>query len=271
MPPATVSINGISRYTTLWRVIARDGYGVDVTSATRPITYDGVNYVPSTVSPSPEQLVENLDPSNMEVTLSMATAGVTKQDLLGGRWDGARVEIRHYDWANAEVEQTWRGVLHSVVYDNGKMKAEVLDVALIFSQLVGNLYQDTCRADFGDAACGKTPATQTATVTGFVGREEFTVTLTEPEANFYQNGKVTFTSGANNGLSKEVRLSSQSGATLTVELLDAMRYAIAIGDAVTLYEGCAHTFPACIKKGNAKRFRGEPNLPGRNKLFRWPN
>ena len=268
--PATVDITGLSRYTTLWRLIASDGDGFDVTTATRPQEWDGVTYTPSTIAPSTEQLVENLDPSNMEVTLSMSAAGLTEEDLLGGKWDGARVEIRKYDWANDEVVEVWRGVLNSVVYDNDNLKAEVLDVSVIFNQQVGNLYQDSCRADHGDAACGHTPATQTATVTGFTGRDEFTVTLTEAAANFYRNGKVTFTSGLNEDLSKEIRLSSQSGATLTIELLESMRYAIQIGDTLTLSEGCAKTFLACILKGNAKRFRGEPGIPGRNRLFSWP-
>lgn len=271
MPPATVHISGLSRYTTLWRVIAKDGDDINVTSGTREITHDGVTYVLATAVPSQEQLVENLDPSNLEVSLTMEAVGLTKEDLLGGKWDGARVEVRHYRWDAGTVEQSWRGVLHWVIYDDDVMKAEVLDVSVIFQQAIGNLYQDSCRADHGDDDCGRTPATASATVTAFVGRDEIVVTLTEPEANFYQNGKVTFTSGANAGLSKEVRESTQEGASLRVKLLESMRYAVQVGDAVTLHEGCAKTMLACIRKGNAKRIRCEPHIPGRNKLFKWPN
>jgi uncharacterized phage protein (TIGR02218 family) len=268
--PVTIDITQLSRYTTLWRLIALDGSGIDVTTATGPMVYDGVTYGVASLVPSQEQHVENLEPSNMEITLSMAAAGVTKEDLLGGRWDGARVEIRHYDWANDVVEQTWRGVLNSVVYDNGAMKAEVLDVALLFQQVIGDVYQDTCRTGFGSPLCGATPNTVVATVTGFTARDTVTFTLTEPEDNFYQQGKITFTSGANTGLSKEIRSSSQSGPTLTVSLLENMRHAIAVGDTVILSEGCAHTFPACIRKGRAKDFQGEYGIPGRNRLFSWP-
>lgn len=268
--PATIDITQLSRYTTLWRLMALDGSGVDVTSATQPVTYGGITYAVADLRPSEEQQVENLEPGNMEIGLSMTAAGVTKEDLLGGKWDGARVEIRKYRWDTATVEETWRGILNSVVYDNGAMKCEVLDVALIFNQVIGETYQDSCRTGFGSTACGATPATVTATVTGFTARDVVTFTVTEPEDNFYQRGKITFTSGANNGLSKEISSSSQSGATLTVNLLENMRHAISIGDTVVLSEGCAHTFPACIKKGRANSFRGEPGIPGRNKLYSWP-
>ena len=260
----------LSRYTTLWRLIALDGTGVNVTSATRPITYGGITYAVADLRPSEEQQVENLDPGNMEIGLSLQAAGVTKEELFGGRWDGARVEIRKYQWDTSTVAETWRGILNSIVYDNGSLKAEVLDVSLIFNQPIGETYQDTCRTGFGSVPCGATPNTVEATVTGFTSRDTVTFTVTEPEDNYYQRGKITFTSGANNGLAKEISSSSQSGLTLTVTLLENMRHAIAIGDTVILSEGCAHTFPACISKGRAQSFRAEPGVPGRNKLYSWP-
>lgn len=270
--PASVDITQLSRYTTLWRLIASDGTGFDVTTGTREVVWDGVTYTPTNVKPSPEQLVENLDPSNCEVALSMSAAGITEEDVLGGRWDGARVEIRHYDWFNDEVDQAWRGVLNSVVYDNDNLKAEVLDVSVIFTQAIGSLYQDSCRAEHGDAACGRTPAVEEAVpVETFTGRDEFTVAGTLPEDGWFDNGKVVFVSGANAGLSKEIRSCEQTApGVITIRLIESMRHAIAAGVEVDLHEGCAKTFLACIKKGNAKRARFEPGIPGRNKLFSWP-
>jgi uncharacterized phage protein (TIGR02218 family) len=270
MPTPTIDISQLSRYTTLWRLIALDGSNVNVTSATQPVVYSGVTYNVADLRPSEEQQLANLETGNMEIGLSLAASGVTKEELFGGKWDGARVEIRKYQWDLATVAETWRGILNTIGYDNGALKAEVLDVALLFNQPIGETYQDTCRTGFGSTACGATPVTVSAVVTGFTARDTMTFTVTEPEDNYYQRGKVIFTSGANSGLSKEINSSSQSGATLTVVLLENMRHAIAIGDHVTLSEGCAHDFAACIRKGRAHSFRGEPGVPGRNKLFSWP-
>lgn len=270
--PTTPDIKRLARYVTLWRVIAPDGSGVDVTTGTREVTVDGVSYSRATLRPSDAQQVANLDLSNLEVALALGDAVVTVEELEGGKWDGARVEIRIYDWLNDEVVETWRGVLSRAVHDNGRMKAEVLDLAVLFQQPVGDLYQELCRADHGDEACGRNPAAHPGlAITSFVGRDEFVVTLTEPRPDYFVNGKVEFTSGANAGREREIRSVTQEGADLRVRLSAAAVYAVAPGDVVTLREGCAKTMLACIERDNALRNRSEYGIPGRNQLMRWPD
>lgn len=267
----TLTLNGRTTITTLWKLTATDGSGFACTTGSREISYGGTTYLPSPLTPSQQQLVENLDASNLEVVMPLVSGGVTKAELLDGRWSHARVLIVIYDYEAAAVVREWKGILSDVDLDNGRLKAEALDIAVLLQQPVGDLYQELCRADHGDAACGRTPAVSAVTVHSVVNRREFLVTLTLPETDFFNFGIAQFTSGANNNLRKEIKAAAQEGALVRVKVVEAFRGTIAPGDTLQLKEGCDGKFESCIKKLNAKRFRGEPRIPGIFKLLQFPN
>ncbi len=263
--------NASTRITTLWRLIAKDGTSLSVTSGTRAITLDGVTYAPAALHPSQQQLIENLDPSNLEIVVPLVPGGLTKQDLENGRWNAARLEIRVYDYETQTVERTWIGILSAVDTNNGRMKAETLDLAVLLNQPIGDLYQEECRASYGDAQCGAQPYISSVTVTSVVSRKEFLVSLALPEAKYFDYGICRFTSAANSNLRKEIKSAVQEDTHVRVVLVDAVRNEIAAGDTVDLIEGCDGKFETCIKKNNARRFRGEPRLPGIYKLLQFPS
>jgi uncharacterized phage protein (TIGR02218 family) len=82
--------------------------------------------------------------------------------------------------------------------------------------------------------------------------------------DYFSGGVVRFTSGANSGLAMEVRDFSSSRFGLFLPL----PYAIAIGDHYSVTAGCDKQFDTCIGRfNNALNFRGEPHVPGTDKLF----
>ncbi len=107
-----------------------------------------------------------------------------------------------------------------------------------------------------------TIATVNGTGTGF------TVAVIDT-TGFFDYGKCTFTSGANNGISREIKTSPVVGGNATINLAEAFPFAILMGDALTLEAGCDRNFSTCVNKfANQLNFRGEPFIPTTDLLMK---
>ncbi len=112
-----------------------------------------------------------------------------------------------------------------------------------------------------DPALGQSDASQvyTAYTSGGMATPQGT-------ASVFDYGKVTFTSGANIGLSMEVK----TYVTGTIVLQLPMPYPIEAGDTYSLVQGCDRSFATCRDRhNNVINFRGEPHLPGQDKLYQF--
>lgn len=91
--------------------------------------------------------------------------------------------------------------------------------------------------------------------------------VSEPRSvGYFDSGLITFTSGANAGLSMEVKAYAPGCITLQLP----MPYVIDVGDAYTLTPGCTKRFAEDCKAkfNNVVNFRGEPHVPGMDKMLR---
>lgn len=124
--------------------------------------------------------------------------------------------------------------------------------------------------------------TRHAVVATVVDNQTFTVTITESRAvnDWFNDGAATFESGDNTGATMEVKDWVQSSNTLT--LFMPMAFNIQVGDRLRVYPGCDKRYSTCKAKwllsgsvnfseGNGLNFRGEPYLPGRDWLGRYPD
>ena len=86
------------------------------------------------------------------------------------------------------------------------------------------------------------------------------------DAGYFDYGKITMTSGASIGLSMEVKAYSSGTITLQMQL----PLGVASGDSYTLVAGCGKRFKLdCVTRfGNGINFRGEPFLPGLDKIMK---
>ena len=86
-------------------------------------------------------------------------------------------------------------------------------------------------------------------------------------AGYFAYGLLTFTSGANNGLSVEVQ--SYSPGSITLQLATA--YPLEVGTTYRMTAGCGKRFKEdCVNRfSNGVNFRGEPFLPGMDQLARF--
>lgn len=79
------------------------------------------------------------------------------------------------------------------------------------------------------------------------------------QTNFFAEGRVTFTSGANSGITRDIRVSSAGG---DFECFLEFPFDIAVSDTFEVTAGCDKTFDTCKNKfDNVINFRGFPDIP----------
>jgi hypothetical protein len=101
------------------------------------------------------------------------------------------------------------------------------------------------------------------------------VTLSVRTPGYYDFGLITFTSGLNAGLTKEVR----TWVPNVLSLYLPMPFAVQVGDAFTITPGCDKRRPTCVQKfdnllgpdGIHGGFRGEPDVPGQDAALDYAN
>ena len=158
------------------------------------------------------------------------------------------------------------GWLGEVTLRGGQFIAEMRSLSSRLQQMIGEVYTKSCRATLGDARCGVNLAAYTVNgvVTNVASSYTFSDSARGEASDYFTYGLVTFTSGANAGISMEIRNynAGQFGLFLP------MPYAIAVGDHYTARAGCDKSFETCIAKfNNAVNFRGEPHVPGTDVLL----
>jgi hypothetical protein len=92
-------------------------------------------------------------------------------------------------------------------------------------------------------------------------------------AAYFTGGLLSWISGANKGLAMEVKLfTSGVGPGGELKLFLPMPYTIAENDRFLIWPGCNKTLAHCSTKfNNVVNFRGEPHLPGRDRLIQYPD
>ena len=247
-----------------------------------------------------------LMPSSMQEAIGEATtlemmgiyndALFKREDVLGGKWENARIEIFVACWDNTDLGE--------LVLFSGFL-GEFKDMQQYFNAegrgLIGKLSQDVavvttrgCRVkEFRNTECGHTASTVVIdsvtydiTYTGvlasgstskrllFVNTSYWTgqfIPLPIPPVNYFQNGKVVCTSGLNDGLSREISSNSTGGSYMKMALKRPFPFAIGPTDEFTITAGCNRTVEDCRKYSNIINFRGEPYVPNITTVSKVPS
>jgi uncharacterized phage protein (TIGR02218 family) len=83
-------------------------------------------------------------------------------------------------------------------------------------------------------------------------------------AGYFSSGEVEWLTGANAGRKMEIK----EFAAGQFNLVLPMPNNIAVGDTFNAVAGCDKTFNTCYSKfNNAVNFRGEPHVPGNDKML----
>jgi uncharacterized phage protein (TIGR02218 family) len=261
----------VTTLATCWRLERLDGWVRGFTDHDRDLLIDGLSYVASTgFLPSAVKTGSDLSVDNLDVEGFLDDAALKPDDLAAGLFDGARIEVFLVNWADLGQGKLLlrKGFLGEVKRADQRFSAEIRGLSNRLQQTAGKLYSRLCRVDLGSSECGVNlaPLTDTYAVTQVIAADTVRI-VTGRATGFFTFGKATFVTGANAGAVNEVLLHDQQ----TIRLFVPMPRPIVVGDQITLVAGCDKTPETCHAKfGNILNFRGEPHIPGNDKVFSYP-
>ena len=259
---------------TCWKCTLRDATVLGFTDHISDLVVAGVTYqAAGGYTPTAIQTSSGLEVDNLTVQGVLNSPNVTNADLRAGRWDFAEVEIFQVNYKDLTMGTLplRRGTLGQVRMGKVRFEAELNGLLQRLQQSIGRVYSPGCNADLGDARCGINLATfpdgtVTGSVTAVTSRRQFADSgLTQP-SGWFDGGKVTFTSGANDGYEREVKTYSSSGDVVVLQ--EPFPYDIAVADGYTMIAGCLKRFAEdCRDKyDNVINYRGFPHVPGIDRM-----
>ena len=258
---------------TIWLL---DGMVLTYTNADLPITLNGLVYLANSV------LIDGLrykcsvgfDVDQQQITIS-ATTGDTVggnpilQAIGEGVFDGAEIQ-RERVFLNSWSSTDRADPVGSVILFKGRVgkidkigraSAEITvnsDLVLLDLQMPRNIYSPACQHVLYDSGCTMIKSAYAANGTVGAGSMAALINWTGATANFVQ-GTILFTSGANSGVTANVK-SAVPGTSLTLSY--PLPETPSAGDAFTAYWGCDHTQATCVNRfDNFVNFRGHPYVP----------
>ncbi len=257
---------------TLVLIVRQDNSRFAYTSAPMNITYNGDVYkslesiTATALDSSTGAGIDNLDIDGL-----LSSTGISQDEVRAGRFNGASVSVYMVNYTDLTSGSVifMNGWCGDITLNDGQYTIQFVSLTQNISQQVGDITSLTCRvAHFGDFECKAQVGTHTSAVTTVTSNNVIVFSDTQV-AGYYIYGKVTFTSGPNTGLSREVRDHPSVG---TAVLQEPFPYTVNVGDTATLTEGCDRNFRTCKTKrapvsdgggaGNQLNFHAEPYLPG---------
>jgi uncharacterized phage protein (TIGR02218 family) len=251
----------------------KDGTSIGITDHDKDIDFDigdgivtygsGTGILASNVAMSC-----GLDADNYEVTGPIADI-VTLDAIVGGRFNRARVRLFEVNWKqlSAGAIKLLAGNVTEARVEGGKFVLEIRSDVDRYNQTVGRVITDQCDADFADQIqCFATATEIVGTVTAVTDAMRFTVSFSGSYANdFFNKGTVEFLTGDLAGTDKiEIEDWTSAGAiTLFAPAVESP----AIGDTMTIRDGCGKSRADCIAHNAIEWFRGYPEVPGRRALM----
>lgn len=209
----------------------------------------------------------------MRPDLERGPAMVGNQTLLRaaqtGTLRGASLLLERlvFDETNA-YQGCWTEFAGTLAVKNtagGMIKAGVLsELNLLNTLMPGDVYQGQCKNQVFDSNCGLARASWQVTgsvnslVKGITAQSNFGSALAQP-ANWFAQGTVQFTTGANTGVKRTVKGFASGAFSFFLPWPNA----IAVTDAFVALPGCNRSLDGggCAKFNNRGRYRGEPFIP----------
>lgn len=260
-------------YCHCWLLTRKDGQQYAFTNHDLPLTINGIVYKPkgSYQPSSPSRTAESDQVQDVDLA-SYLTDEITEEEIISGRFLDTQVEIFYYDWQNAqELGRLFTGQIKS--WEVAYLPSGANSYKFIVKSHLENLNVEvkvetssTCRAKFLSEYCGRTIDTtvrQTRTITNLGVNTNILTVFVSANSPDYDRGLLTFTSGKLLGVTVPiVRVANGN----EVQLLYKPPILPEVGDTVELTKRCDKTPLDCVGYGNIANFRGEPSVPGMDRI-----
>ncbi|MBV7255200.1 DUF2163 domain-containing protein [Pacificimonas sp. WHA3] len=254
----------------LWRLVRADGIALGFTTHDRTVRWDGMDYHPAPgMVPSATIESDGLDVEGLDVSGVLSSDAIRAVDIAAGRYDGARASLMLLDWTAPEAGALtlMSGTLADLVERGAAFEARLETAETVLSRVPVELTTPECRARLGDARCGVDlkPLRRNVTVAEIIDQSQVRVSDVDPE-RLYIYGVARPLSGALAGV--DIGISRVDGDIL---IFDDAVAGLSVGDDMRLTQGCDRRWQTCrVRFGNGDRFRGEPHVPGRDAVLRYP-
>lgn len=247
------------------------GFVARYTGADMPLTVDGNTFA---VGPliSRSRIFQKV---GLEVqTMDMAINADNSMLLNGKPWlqaaragdlDGTAVLVERTfmpAWGDTSAGKIWMfsGNISELKVTRTKAEFKVKSaLEKLNIQWPRNLYQPGCLHTLYDTGCTLSKASfgTASSITALSSVTQIYCGLTQAD-DYFSLGTITFSSGANSGISRTIKRYVRGVVTLALPLLTAP----ALGDTFTAYAGCDKQKSTCQAKfNNLNNFRGYPFVP----------
>jgi len=278
--PSDLQTHFETRQTTLcwcWRVTLTDGRVLGFTNHDRDLVFDAVTHKASTGFLGTEmesQLGMSVD--NMEAYGTIDSEDIREADIEAGLYDNADIQVFLVNWEDLNQRVVMKvGTLGEVRRGETNFQAEIRGLSTQLQQVKGRIYGYSCDALLGDSRCGKDISSATYTGTGAVDSTNSSSYLVASglgsyETGWFTSGVLTFTSGLNTGILREVKSHIANNGIVSISLWEPMPFNIEVADTFSIAAGCDKTFKTCKAKfNNPSNFRGFPHVPGSDTVIKY--
>lgn len=277
----------LKRLAHCFKIERTDGQSFKFTSHDKLLPVGTDTYTPiGTLDASATRKESALKDHDVDYRGVISSPAITSSDLRAGRYRDAKVTELLLDW-KYPFAGIWGSAVYwigDVTFDGEVWQCQITGLSRWLKHRVGSVFTRSCEVTLGSTKCGFNlagtivgglPATVTAVgILGMVDGEKRRIIRANPSNlsgayidNVFRHGKVTFTAGANAGLSGDIRLYTQ--ATREIEMQLPFPFEITPTDAFTIIVGCDKRRTTCIGTfNNIVNHRGEPFLPGTDKVLR---
>jgi uncharacterized phage protein (TIGR02218 family) len=253
------------------KITRKDAVVVGMTTLNETLVISGVTYksidgyTPTSTDESNAPSIGNFDFNGF----INSTSAITKDDILKGKYDGARVHVFEYDYVAKTVtfNNIFDGYLGDFKVKESTFECEARSLQQLLMQDLTKKYSPTCRAELGDSQCKVNLAgfTFSGIVTSVSSRQAFTASALAQAAGYFKYGLVTWLTGNNAGFTVGIADHTSGGV---IKQFIQMSKNIQVGDTFTIIAGCDKLASTCKTKfSNKINFRGEDMLPGPDKML----
>ena len=224
------------------RIVARSGttvrltqYPIDLVMSNGDVYMSASGYTFSGLSSS-----TSMSPSLIDLEGIVGLAGIGRDELSSGVFDGARCFLFATSWAAPVVDEEpmVKSIFGKTTIKDDLYVIEEMSLLDALGQSVGLTVTPTCWKRFGSAECGKDigPLTVTGTLTHVTDAYTLRDSARTEADDYFGAGTIAFTSGQNVGL-RPIDISAYS-ADGTITLQEPPYYPVAVGTSYSIVPGC---------------------------------
>lgn len=254
------------------KITLTDSSVITLTDHNKPFVLDGTTYNPSPNLNAIQMLQTKGTQVNTQKVFSTWFEGVfTLEELNAGLYDDADIEVGWAAWRLTPIEGMviFSGKVGEITFNDEGVTFEALDDMKLLEENFGRTYTTHDPYTFGDPQFGLSEASFTDTGSiNFVlsNRLKFKADgpMTSQQSGWFTFGKLTFTSGPNNGYSGEVKIHDKNvdaNIGTSIEFFIPTPYPMTVGDTFEIVAGYDGSFTQCKNKfNNAVNFGGFPTI-----------